>query len=238
MTYRRQDFPGDEPRNIAQAAHGYFLACTDEVAIDILEMCFQLSSRLSYGGAPQVNEIFREEGIGYEFTEYREIVVEIYGNGCERKVPQFPQATKKTDEFTHKEVVMPCLQVLALPVWQTANAHLMDAHESYRNGKFRQCVVDCSSALETVLKTICKEKGWAYTPNKDTLSDLVKVCNDNGFIYPFYSEILKNLGTMRNKLGAHGNEPKPEFAATELDAAHMIHLSSAHILYLVRRVNL
>lgn len=212
----------------------HFMACRDEEVIDFIEWCFQSQG---YGvgqvGVDIINGIFRQEGIGYEFSPYTERRVEM-PKGTYRLDRKYPEATVKTNELAHQEIVMPTLKLLGDPAFQSANDHMLKAHELYRKGDNRSAITECGSALETVLKTICQKKQWAYTPDKDVLSGLVQVCNDNGLFYPFYVEILKNCGTIRNKLGAHGQEPVPTYTTESEHVEHMIHLVSSHILFLAK----
>jgi hypothetical protein len=62
----------------------------------------------------------------------------------------------------------------------------------------------------------------------------VEICRNQGLILPFYVEIFKGIGTVRNNLGdAHGKGPKPAHAATREHAEHMIAMTCAHIHFLV-----
>lgn len=144
-----------------------------------------------------------------------------------------PKATKKTEEMLHSQAVMPALFALSNPTFKTANDELLLAHKHYRGSHFEAAITAAGQALESTFKTICTRKKWAYDPNKATLKDLVDVCRDRRLFPPFYTEIFKNAGMVRNKMGGHGGGPdavKPDAEHAE----HMIHLVSAHILLLTR----
>lgn len=236
--------------------------CSSELMLDFVELAFRAAS--IWDGQQivgEINRILREEGIGFEFSPYGRRQTTRTMNGLEllllqntpaitviKKIPTGdgqgvevtyaetdpPRATKKTNEVAHVEIVMPCLQLLSGQRWSAANQHLLQSHEHHRNGNWRGAIIEAGCALETVLKTICRDKGWSYTPDKDVLSQLVGVCKENRLFFEFYTEILKNAGTIRNKLGGHGSEPQPTYLATHDHADHMIHLVSAHILFLAR----
>jgi hypothetical protein len=222
----------------------YFIDINDERAIDLLEFFFRWREyRQGQRGVDRINAILREEGVGYELSRFVDRSEEVdnpqYGGKTIRYwVEAYPEAIKKSDELVHAEVVMPTLELLAGTDWKAANEHMLKAHEHYRKGNNREAISECGAALETVLKVICQKKRWTYTPDKDVLSALVEVCNRHGLFYPFYVEVLKNSGTIRNKLGAHGREPTPTFTAEESHVEHMIHLVSSHILFLAQAAGL
>lgn len=50
----------------------HFFSCDHELALDFIECCFQQSSYTGgQAGVNEINNIFREDGIGYELTPYR-----------------------------------------------------------------------------------------------------------------------------------------------------------------------
>jgi hypothetical protein len=111
---------------------------------------------------------------------------------------------------------------------------MMNAFEEYRKAKYGDAVTDAGAAVESVLKTICTVKGWAYDKNKDTCSKLLDICREKGLFHPFYKPILEGTAAIRNKIGdAHGKGPAPEFFATKELAAHMIYTCCANISLLI-----
>jgi hypothetical protein len=220
----------------------HFLCCSDDMALDFIELCFR--TRTGCGrqqGVEAINEVFQEEAIGYELTAWREIETaepaklfdRTIGSGKSYRI-EYPQIVKKDEQFTHEEIVRPCLIALGHPMLQTANAEMLTAFEDYRSGKYADALTSCGSAFESVLKTICDHFGWAYNPDKDTCSKLVGICRDNGLFPPFYAPIFEATGTIRNKLGdAHGRGPAPMYAVGKEHVDHMIQMTAAHIVLLV-----
>ena len=204
----------------------HFLYCPDEEAIDFIEWCFQSQAYQSYQeGVDIINGVLRQEGIGYEFSPF------VVSNNS----AQFPEATKKTNELIHSQVVMPTLQLLSDPRFKVANDEMLKAHAHYRNGDFAAVINSCGQCFESILKTICTKKKWTFDAEKDALAALVEICSAKGLFPAFYAEIFKNSGTIRNKLGSHGGGPNPPHGvATAEQAEHMLHLTSAHILFLAR----
>jgi hypothetical protein len=224
----------------------HFFFCSDEEAIDFIELCFQTQTiDGDTEGAQRLvavfNQIFEEEGIGYELTP-RAVVDLGPGKLFGRSSPgmrsiriEHPKIIKKDERTVHEKAVKPALEALRDPRLATANSELLDAFEKVRKGDYPAAITSCGKAFESVLKTICSVKGWAYDPDKDACAKLVGICRDQGLFFPFYAPIFEGVGTVRNKLGAHGGGPKPAHVATREHAEHMIAVTCAHIDFLVRQ---
>jgi hypothetical protein len=225
----------DRASNAREAAIRHFEACPDEQFMDFLQVCFETPP---YCGGPQtvaaINQVLEEENIGFELTEFRETEREPsgpYGVGGYRIVA--PSVIKKSEKTLHRSVVQPCLHVLTDPKFNTASDELLRAFAEYRRGDYADAVTGAGAAFETVLKTICTLKRWTYDKDKAACAALVEVCREKGLFYPFYAEIFKNVGTIRNKIGdAHGKGPTPEYQATKELAEHMLYTvcMSIHLL--------
>lgn len=224
----------------------HFLCCPDEMALDFIEACFQTRSGCGQqAGVDLINTIFQDEAIGYELTAWREIETDepakLFGRPTGGKTfrIEFPRIIRKDEQFTHEEIVQPCLAVLGNPKLETANSEMLTALEDYREGKYADALTSCGSAFESVLKIICEHLGWTFDPDKDTCSKLVGICRENGLFPPFYTPIFEATGTIRNKLGdAHGRGPAPMYAVGKEHVDHMIQMTSAHIVALVGLANL
>jgi len=228
-------------RDRLEAAAQHFQKCPDDECIDFLEMLFESDQyRLQQHGVEALNAIFREEGIGYEFTPY--VVTETRREEDGRIYSSYeiehPKAIKKSDEQTHEKTVLPALQILSKARFKNANQELLEAFEHFRHGRFDDSNTSCGRAMESVLKIICAAKKWKHDPVKDTLATLVDICHANGLFPPFYADTFKGNGTIRNKIGAHGKGAGPIFPNDEVSAEHMIQLTCSHILFLVRRSGL
>jgi hypothetical protein len=196
----------------------HYLCCHDTVALDFIEFwfkCFAFHAAGQHAVEP-VNQVLREEGIGYELSPWVERdsgrPASLFGRltGSNYIETQYPEFIRKDSQFTHANIVQPCLDVLKNPVFAQANKEMLDAFAKHRHGDFDGALTACGAAFESVLKTICTAKKWAYDPDKDTLAKLVDICNAKGLFPPFYAEVFKSIGTVRNKLGdAHGRGPTP-----------------------------
>lgn len=229
---RRSDIPVVE----------HFYCCPDEHALDFIEACFQLS--VQCGGqkaVDEINAVFRQEGVGYELTKFLgpatpkgSVIL-----GKQIAPDQLPRVVRVDEQTAHTEMVAPALSLLTTPVLAVANAEMLKAFSDHRAGRHEDAITACGSAFESVLKTICDQKGWAYDRDKDTCSSLVDICYKSGLFPSFYVELFKRVGTVRNKLGdAHGRGPVPQHDVEAAHAEHMLHMTCSHIILLCRLAGL
>ena len=168
----------------------------------------------------QLNERFRERGVGYQ-----------YESG---------QIIKIDSQFIHSEAVKPALFMLSDPMYKGANEEFLKAHEHYRKKNYKDCVNNCLKAFESCLKVICKKRGWNYT-EKDTANRLITIVFDEGLIPPLMqshfsglrSALESGVPTFRNKRTGHGQGPN-QTAVPEYIAAYILHLTASNILLLAK----
>ena len=228
----------------------HFLCCHDDLALDYLEFFVRCRQYRPVGqaGVDAVNSVFREEGIGYELSQW--IVKSVAPSpssgtgfmgmfsGTQILEIEYPRIIRKDSQFAHANIVQPCLDILSKQAFAQANKEMLDAFAKHRHGDFDGALTACGAAFESVLKTICALKQWPYDPDKDTLSKLVDICNSHGLFPPFYAEVIKSAGTVRNKLSdSHGRGPVPQFNVGQDHLEHLIHFVSAHIVFLVKLAN-
>ncbi len=212
----------------------HLIACSDGQALDFIEACFRLPTGV--GGqdlVEQINRVFRQEGLGYELTDYKgpELAMGEWLVGGSVPDEELPLVIRVDHKDLHDSVVRPTLQLLGGQVFQVANSEMLKAHSFMRSGDYRNAITECGAAFESVMKTICQEKNWSYD-ERDGCAQLVSVCREKGLFPPFYSTIFEGVGTIRNKLSsAHGRGPEPQYQATKANAEHMINVASSHILF-------
>jgi hypothetical protein len=202
--------------------------------LDAVELCFryislmveksgytsQVTNRIEPDQAIQeLNDRFKEHGVGYQY-ESRLIM-------------------KVDSTYIHSEVVKPTLALLWNPRFEGANNEYRKAHEHYRHGRNKECLVDCLKAFETVMKIIFTEKQWIFSPTA-TSSTLIGICFKNHLI-PAYlqtqftalkSVLESGVPTMRNKLGGHGQGVKITHADNQT-TRYALNLTGSTIIYLV-----
>ena len=90
----------------------------------------------------ELNQRFKQHGIGYQFESGTLIRIDT--------------------QLIHNEIIKPALQLLSSKAYKGANEEFLKAHEHYKHDRYQECLVDALKALESVIKSICDSKGWAY----------------------------------------------------------------------------
>ena len=168
----------------------------------------------------ELNQRFREHGVGYQYESGQIIRVD--------------------SQYLHSEAVQPALTMLSDSMYQGANAEFLSAHEHYRAKRYKECLNDCLKAFESCLKAICEDRGWAYGA-KDTANRLINIVLKNELIPEFMESHLSGLRsaleagvpTLRNQLAGHGQGTR-EVPVPEHIAAHALHLTASNILLLAK----
>jgi len=206
-----------------------------EQALDVVELSFKViqshiatdqvyQSNTHRSTAPddavtELNERFKEHGVGYQF-ESGEII-------------------RVDSKFLHSEAVKPTLTVLREKSFKGANEEFLKAHEHYRHGRYKECLVDSLKAFESTMKTICSLRGWPIQ-STDTAKNLIATCINNG-LFPTYfdsqfssirSLLESGIPTVRNKNGGHGQGVAP-IAVPEYLARYALNLTATTILFMV-----
>jgi hypothetical protein len=220
----------------------YFLQTKDtEIAIDIIELSFKYIDRIikkdfqQYAhtttvklspddAIAELNERFKENGIGYSFDGGEIIRID--------------------STYTHTEITKPVISLLHSNKFKGANEEYLKAHEHYRHGRNKECLAECLKAFESTMKVICKEKGWIYNET-DTAKKLIQVCFQNGLVPTFTQNqftSLQNLlesgiPTIRNKLGGHGQGQTPQKVDDEM-TRYGLNLTGTNIIFLVEQSGL
>lgn len=227
------------PKSDAESIFNFFLnEETTERALDVLELCFKLingfirdSRDYLYNtdrkiepenAVSELNERFKEHGVGYQFESNELIRID--------------------SEFLHAEAVKPALTVLRGEGFKGANDEFLLAHEHYRHGRHKECLVDSLKAFESTMKAICKLRGWATQPG-DSAKALIATCLSKGLLPSYFesqfaslrSLLESGIPTVRNKNGGHGQGPDvvvvPEYLARyalNLTASTVLFLSEAY----------
>lgn len=224
------------PKSDAESVFNFFLAEeSTERALDVVELCFKIINSYipdnqgykyntdrkleAEDAVSELNGRFKEHGVGFQF-ESNELI-------------------RLDSNFLHAEAVKPTLAVLRGDGFKGANEEFLLAHEHYRHGRHKECLVDSLKAFESTMKAICKMRGWPNQPN-DTAKALISTCLSNGLI-PSYLEsqmgslrslLESGIPTVRNKLGGHGQGPDPTVVPEYL-ARYSLNLTATSILFLV-----
>lgn len=153
----------------------------------------------------ELNYRFKQHNLGYEFC-----------NG---------EIIRIDNQVTHQEIVKPALQLLTNPTFQGANEEYLLAWKHYKQGRYKDCILNAGKAFESTMKIICENLHYPYNKEKDTAGKLLGILKENQF-YPSYLEDYMNgvfttlksgAPTIRNKTSGHGQgvntEPIPQSLA-------------------------
>ena len=145
----------------------------------------------------ELNLRFKEHGIGYQFESEQIIRVD--------------------SEFTHSEIVKPCLKLLShkRDLLKGAEDEFLTAHKHYRKRENKNAVVWCNKAFESTMKAICVDRNWmSKTKAKNAIAaELVSTCVENGLVPDYWGKKYTNGITVllkhgvppgRHKHGSHG----------------------------------
>lgn len=224
------------PRSDQESVFNFFLQEESvERALDVVELCFRIiqihiADDQSYkyhtnrkidsdDATAELNERFKEHGVGYQF-ESGEII-------------------RVDSQFLHAEAVKPTLAVLRDKSFKGANEEFLKAHEHYRHGRYKESLVDALKAFESTMKTICSLRGWPTQPT-DTAKNLIATCMNNG-LFPAYfdsqfssirSLLESGVPTVRNKNGGHGQGAAP-VTVPEYLARYTLNLTATTVLFMV-----
>ena len=212
----------------------FFLQETDiDRSLDVIELCFgvidtstrkfqylgrQHASLVADNAINELNQRFREHGVGYSFE-----------NG---------QIVRVDSQFIHAEVVKPALNLLVQQKYTGAQQEFLRAHEHYRTGNAKEALNECLKTFESVMKSICDDRGWKYDAGA-TAKGLIEACFKNKIVPSFWQSHFSSLRsllesgvpTARNKLSGHGQGAAPTNVPMYL-VGYALHMTAAAIVFL------
>lgn len=163
----------------------------------------------------ELNNRFKENGVGYQFTNEQIIRID--------------------NKLLHKETIQPTLDLLHEPEYKNANDEFLKAHEHFRFRRNQECLNECLKSFESTIKIVCHKNGWLYKET-DTAKPLINLLLANNF-FPNYNEsqlsavrqlLEGSIPTIRNKNSGHGQGTKKIVVADSL-ASYMLYISGATI---------
>lgn len=182
--------------------------------------------RIPYRAEEAVNDLntrFKENGVGYQFTNDKIIRVD--------------------NELLHQETVTPALQLLHEPEYANANEEYLKAHEHLRFKRNQECLNECLKSFESTMKIICAKNKWEYK-DTDTAKPLINLLLTNTFMPTYHESYLSslrqllesNIPTIRNKNSGHGAGTKKRVVPDYL-ASYMLYVTGATIKLLIDTQN-
>ena len=116
----------------------------------------------------ELNQRFKDEGVGYEFTSGEIIKID--------------------SQFIHSEIVKPALSILqGDDFFKGARSEFLAAHTHYRSQRYKEALVDCLKSFESLMKAICEKHDWEFGKN-DTAKKLINVCLTKGLVPSYMQE--------------------------------------------------
>lgn len=229
--------------SLSEHGDNYFAECqhfiqdaTTEQVLDIIEMSFLWIDKVvrnwdqsvlkkanitqrAEDAIEELNQRFREHAIGYQYIEGRIVRVD--------------------SEYIYKEAVQPAISMLSEEGFEGASQEFMSAHEHFRKKRYKEAISDALKAFESVMKTICKRKGWEVREHA-TATPLIKVLFENGLIHDSHqaqftslrSTLESGLPTIRNRNSGHGQGENVVHLPPHL-VAYALHLAATNILFLI-----
>jgi len=222
-------------RNYLSELANFLLQENDiEKVIDIVELTFRAINRLSINfdymhkdnakeiadnAIDELNQRFKEHGIGYQFIDSEIIRID--------------------SELIHKEVVKPALKLLNCKDYKGAEEEFLSAYEHYRHKRNKESLIDCLKAFESTIKAICIKRKWKYQSNA-TVKNLINICFEKKLIPDFWQNNLNSLRsllegaipTARNKMGGHG-QGNEMLKVPDYLVSYMLHMTASTLVFLI-----
>ena len=119
-----------------------------------------------------------------------------------------------------------------------AQQEFLRAHEHYRAGKAKEALNECLKSFESMMKSVCDQKGWTYD-QRAAAKSLIDTCFDNGLVPAFWKQHFSSLRSLlesgvptgRNRLGGHGQGAVPTAVPMHV-VGYMLHMTAAAIVFL------
>ena len=221
---------GADASNYFTKISNFFLSSTetdiDLSVIEIMMLGVRICSTSHYKSidvqevVSELNQRFREHGVGYQYEN--------------------DQIIRVDSEVIHTEVVKPALHLLNNPEYKGAEKEFLRAHEHYRNKHYSEAMIECLKAYESTLKIILEKNNKEYSPNA-TADELTGKVMQLELMPEFWKQHFKSLKntltagvpTARNKLAGHGagNESRE---ISEYLISYVLHMTASAIVFLVK----
>lgn len=213
-------------RDIDEVIRFFLSAGTAAECLDVIELVLRSSKTLFFAHdlkahremVDTVNFRFREGGIGFQY--------------------EADQIIRVDHQFIHAEVTKPALLFLQDSAFGGANAEFLRAHQHYKDGNYKECLVEASKTLESTIKIICGQRQWGT--EGDTASKLMNTIFSKGLV-PNYIQsqmgalksTLEGVVTIRNKAAGHGQGAEMQEVPDYL-ASYALHQTASSVLFLIK----
>ncbi|MBZ5659060.1 MAG: hypothetical protein LAO08_01525 [Acidobacteriia bacterium] len=231
---------GDEDENHCEQCRQFVLTAATDGALDIIELSFRFIDRFSRQVGTQekyaaqitqdandaieeLNQRFREHGIGFQYVEGELVRVD--------------------SQFIHAEAIKPALSLLNQAGFDGPADEFMRAFEHYRHGRHKEAIAEALKSFESTMKAICKARNWPH-PSNATAKPLMDTLFANGLIPPeleshfagLRAAMESGLPTISNRTSRHGQGPDLVTIPPHI-AAYALHLAASNIVLIVQAHN-
>ncbi|MFT8348553.1 DUF7014 domain-containing protein [Clostridium saccharoperbutylacetonicum] len=218
----------------------FLVNCKGEVFLDFIEDCFKSDEfklvRIEKKNEfiDNINYIFSLEDIKFELTKYKEYWIE---DGMVGRLDSttYPQIICKEDMFINDTVIKPALELLMDDTFKNANNEFLEGLTHYKKKRYKESIVSCCCALESVMKIISSMNKWKYNENATGLP-LIKNIIEQSQSPSWYEGIIMPTLTLRNKLGPHG-KGTAEVTVSKAQAQLQINLVASQVIFLIEEYN-
>lgn len=220
----------------------YYLNCEDVQALDIMDIIvFRLATlaelvKANYGYSSDFAEIDRN--MDYIFNRINQ---KLQQNSLGYEIID-KQIVRVDNQYVHNQVVKTAVQLLHEQKFDSVSEEFLKAHEHYKNGDYKDAIVNAGKAFESVMKKICAEKKYQYDAKKDTASTLINILLKNEFIPEYLQNqfvglrntLQNSVPTLRNKFGGHGQGDEIVHVPKSI-VTYTLNLCATNIVFLVER---
>lgn len=178
------------------------------------------SSRFRFeDSTSQLNKIFRDSNIGYEYTEG--III------------------RTDNKLLHQNIIDKTIQLTSNDIFLNANEEFLSALQHLKAERNKEALNDALKSFESTMKIIFDHLQWPYSPN-GTAKDLINICIEKELIPKYLTThftgirttLEAGVGTIRNKVSAHGQGSKNVIVPNSL-AIYAVYLAGSCINYLI-----
>lgn len=218
---------GGDPRT---EVLNYFLKSEGINTLDLVDIIVKYLCDNSYlndrsevvEAVKKINQKFKQNGLGYEIVGSHLFRID--------------------NQFIHSEIVKLSIRLLQEEKFHSVSDEFLKAHEHFKNGDYKDAIVNAGKSFESAMKKICVEKNYPYNAQKDTASTLINILLKSEFI-PSYMQNqfvgLKNtlensVPTLRNRFGGHG-QGELVVNVPESIVKYTINLCATNIVFLIER---
>ncbi|WP_427108392.1 STM4504/CBY_0614 family protein [Lysinibacillus xylanilyticus] len=223
---------GISENGTANVVLNYLIQCADSVAIDVMDFLiykhYEFTKHKPYiyhqcqSAFSRINQKLKQNSLGYE----------ILGN----------QLIRIDNQYIHSEIVKKAIVLLQEQEFHSVSDEFLKAHEHYKQGDYKDAVVNAGKAFESTMKTICSKCGYSYDSKKDTANILVKHMFEIGIIPTYMQSHIQGLkqalensvNVLRNKNGSHG-QGEDVLEVDDSIVRYTLNLCATNIVFLVER---